>query len=49
LKGKKEGENNKAMKIATEMLKDGIEIKTISKYTKLSMSEIEALKVNNNE
>ncbi|MCP5049521.1 MAG: hypothetical protein GY940_20285 [bacterium] len=42
-KGKKEGEDNKAIKIAKEMLKDGLPIPSIMKYTGLSQKKINQL------
>ncbi len=44
LKGRKEGEHNKALDIAREMKKDGLPIEQIVKFTKLSAKEIEKLK-----
>ena len=43
LKGKDEGEKNKQIEIAKSMLKDNVEIEVISKYTGLSIKEIEKL------
>ena len=42
--GKKEGENLKQIEIAKNMLNEGIEIKTISRLTKLTIEEIEKIK-----
>ena len=39
----KEGENKKALDIAREMIKDGVPVEQISKFTKLSIEEIEKL------
>ena len=43
-KGRQEGEKNKAMEIAKEMLNDGEPIEKIIKYSKLTKDEIEKLK-----
>ncbi len=42
--GRKEGELNKALSIAQEMLAEKLDIKTIAKFTKLSVEQIEELK-----
>jgi hypothetical protein len=39
-----EGKAEAQIEMAIEMMKDGADIKTISKYTKLSVSDIENLK-----
>ena len=39
----KEGEKNKAISMATAMKKDGADINLISKYTGLTIKEIEKL------
>ena len=44
--GKKQGEREKAEAMAKEMLADKVDIKFIAKYTKLSIDEINALKMN---
>ena len=41
--GRAEGDKNRALKIAQEMLADGMPIDKISKYTDLSVEEIMAL------
>ena len=41
--GYMEGEKNKQIEIAKSMLKDNVVIETISKYTRLSIEEIEKL------
>ena len=41
--GRTEGETQKAMGIARNMKKDGVDLKTIAKYTGLSPDEIESL------
>ena len=43
-KGHAEGDLDRALKVAKEMLADGMPIEKISKYTKLSVEQIEALK-----
>ena len=43
-KGLKEGERNKSIEIAKNMLKDNVDINIISKYSGLSVEEIECLK-----
>ena len=40
------GERRKAELMAKEMLADGVDIKFIAKYTKLSIEEINALRLN---
>ena len=44
--GKKEGEKLKQIEIAKNMLNEGMEIKTISRLTKLTIEEIEKIKEN---
>ena len=44
--GKKEGEKLKQIEIAKNMLNEGLEIKTISRLTKLTIEEIEKIKEN---
>ena len=43
-KGLKEGEKNKSIEIAKNMLKDNVDINIISKYSGLSIDEINNLK-----
>ena len=43
-KGMKKGEKNKSIEIARNMLKDNVDINVISKYSGLSVEEIELLK-----
>ncbi len=44
--GIKEGHKQEQMTIAKEMLKENMDVKTIAKITKLSIKQIEDLKVN---
>ena len=44
--GREQGEKIKAKAMAKDMLADGVDIKFIAKYTKLSIDEINALKIN---
>ena len=41
--GREEGEHNKALQIATDMKKEGMDMALIVKMTKLSLEEIEKL------
>ena len=41
--GREEGEHNKAIQIATDMKKEGLDLALIVKMTKLSLEEIEKL------
>ena len=43
--GRAEGDLDRAIKVAKEMLADGISAEKISKYTELSIEQIEVLKV----
>jgi DNA repair protein RadC len=43
LKGKEEGREEEKREIAKRMKKDGIDVKTIEKYTGLTKEEIEKL------
>ena len=43
--GINEGEKNKQLEIAKRMLKDKIDIKLISKYSNLSIKDIENIKI----
>ena len=43
--GRKEGKKENAIAIALEMKKEGIPVEQIRKFTKLSLEEIEAIKV----
>ena len=45
--GIREGHKQEQMKIAKEMLKENMDVKTIAKITKLSIEQIEDLKVKN--
>ncbi len=42
-KGKKEGEREKSIEIAKELLKEGMDINKIAQITKLSVEEIKKL------
>ena len=43
--GRAEGDLDRAIKVAKEMLADGMSAEKISKYTELSIEQIEVLKV----
>jgi len=47
IEGRKEGEKKKAVEIAQEMKKSGMDIEMIKKYTKLTDEEIEAIPIDN--
>ena len=45
--GRTEGEKQKALNIAKELLKDGMSVQKIANITKLEIKQIEALKTEN--